>query len=76
MSDHIHAWTPIDGEVARYSCACNATGYRARTGEIREHKTKTETRRRWTAVPGRTDAAGQIPARILEDWNGPKDREP
>lgn len=37
---HEHGWLPIDGQCGRYACGCGATGYRNRTGQVVEHKTK------------------------------------
>lgn len=61
MTSHAHAWSPIPGEVARYSCACSVTGYRARTGEIREHRTRIEIAKQWTACGQHTDMNGRVP---------------
>jgi hypothetical protein len=54
MTEHSHAWRPIEGE-------CGATGYRSRTG-IQEHKTRPVLQRKWTAMSARK------PPRPAEDW--------
>lgn len=50
---HIHDWKPIDGECGQYGCACEATGYRHRSGEIREHLAKKRHSVAATARPAR-----------------------
>jgi hypothetical protein len=34
VTAHVHTWTPAEGAMARYRCACSAWGRRVRTGEI------------------------------------------
>jgi hypothetical protein len=75
VSDHVHTWTPIPGECARYECACTATGWRCSTGEIREHRKRLVRSRQWTARARLSDGDGRIPAMIREDWNGGKERD-
>jgi hypothetical protein len=66
MSKHIHTWTPIPMQCARYFCRCGATAYRAFTGEMRQHKQPLRRRARWTAR-NRTAAGGRIEPRVPSD---------
>jgi hypothetical protein len=48
---HVHTWKPVDGECGQYACECEATGYRHRSGMIREHLTRKPRRVHETARP-------------------------
>ena len=48
MTSHVHAWTPIPLETARYECSCGATGYRGRAGIV-EYRHKVARRAEVTA---------------------------
>lgn len=63
---HAHAFTPVPGEVGQYACTCGQAGYRAFSGEIREHRTKKTRSPTPTARPF-TERAGRIP-RDPEDY--------
>jgi putative component of membrane protein insertase Oxa1/YidC/SpoIIIJ protein YidD len=60
MADHVHVWTPILGMAGRYECPCSATGYRAFSGQIVEHKHKLSRERALDCRPER-EGGGRIP---------------
>jgi len=62
VSEHTHDWQPIPGETGQYRCACDATGWRSRTGIVEHRKRKTY-RKQWTAK------SGIRPQRIADDWD-------
>lgn len=75
MSEHVHEWKPVDGEVAQYACpSCGATGFRAGR-EIRAHKSKVSRRQQWTARDRTGGAGGRVSPRITEDWDGGRERD-
>lgn len=59
-----HTWRPIEGRMAQYDCACGATAYRARNGELIEHKEKLRRTVRWTVGEGHT---GRVPVILGSD---------
>ncbi len=69
---HAHLWAPVLSEMARYSCGCGACEYRARTGEIREHRSKPPREARCTARP--RDLQRQDKSEIGQ-WNAPNERD-
>lgn len=73
---HAHTWEPIWGEPAQYGCSeCPSTGYRARGGQIVEHKRKKSFVSPWTARNQTNGTGGRIEPRIAEDWDGGKERD-
>ncbi len=67
MTEHTHAWSPIQGAVAQYACTCSATGYRNQRGVIVEHRTRKAVRAAWTAQPTSPHRANE---RDDYDWDG------
>lgn len=72
MSNHIHSWRPIEGEVAKYSCECGETGYRHRDGWVRPHKSRIA---RTSKADVRVRGVERVPSGIRDDWDGGKDRD-
>jgi len=59
MSDHEHDWQPLHGEVAQYTCACGATGWRKR-GPIVQHSKRKQKAARWSARPLTSGNGGRV----------------
>jgi hypothetical protein len=68
--DHVHRWTPVQGECGQYECECGTSGYRVFSGWIREHKTP-KPRRVATTARSRMISGGRVAAAICEDWQSP-----
>lgn len=64
MSCDIHSWQPIPGEMAKYACACGATGYR-------EHRSKPQIQRQWAA---RSSVKPPRPVEDFQSWDPDADR--
>lgn len=70
MSEHVHSWLPIPGEMAKYECSCGATGNRSLSG-IQEHKLKPQIQRQWTA---RSTPKPSRPVEDFQSWDPDADR--
>jgi len=71
VTEHAHAWIPVEGERGRYRCACGELGWRDPAGKVRVYRGTPgrAAREQLTARP-RTIDGGRVAARILEDWDG------